>query len=36
MYTAAEMNVQALDPYLRQECEQMAVRERQRREQHRN
>ena len=32
LYTAAEMNVQALDPYLRQECERMAVRERQRRE----
>lgn len=35
MYTAAEVSIQEFDPQLRQECERMAVRERQRREERR-
>ena len=35
MFTAAQVSIQEFDPQLRLECERMAVRERQRREQHR-
>lgn len=34
MFTAAQVSIQEFDPQLRLECERMAVRERQRREQH--
>lgn len=35
MFTAAQVSIQEFDPQLRQECERMAVRERQRREERR-